>query len=68
VLSVSILHLIGKGKVIGINIEVRSHNRLTIEGHPLSHLIELIEGLPLIYNWRSNLFSLMELNATQISP
>ena len=44
VLSASILHLIGKGKVIGIDIEVRSQNRLAIEAHPLSHLIELIEG------------------------
>jgi cephalosporin hydroxylase len=44
VLSASILHLIGKGKVIGIDIEVRPHNRLAIEAHPLNYLIELIEG------------------------
>ena len=44
VLSASILELIGKGKVIGIDIEIREHNRVAIENHPLSHRIELIEG------------------------
>lgn len=31
-------------KVIGIDIEIRSHNRKAIEAHPLSHLIEIVEG------------------------
>jgi cephalosporin hydroxylase len=44
VLSASILELIGKGKVIGVDIEIRPHNRVAIETHPLSHRIELIEG------------------------
>ena len=44
VLSASILELIGNGKVIGIDIEVRPHNRTAIEAHPLKHRIELIEG------------------------
>jgi len=44
VLSASILELIGKGKVIGVDIEIRSHNRVAIESHPLKHRIELIEG------------------------
>lgn len=44
VLSASILELIGKGKVIGVDIEIRSHNRVAIEAHPLKHRIELIEG------------------------
>jgi cephalosporin hydroxylase len=43
-LSASILELIGKGKVIGVDIEIRSHNRAAIEAHPLSRRIELIEG------------------------
>lgn len=44
VLSASILELIGKGKVIGIDIEIRPHNRAAIEAHPLKKRIELIEG------------------------
>ncbi|WP_413441454.1 cephalosporin hydroxylase family protein [Synechococcus sp. MIT S1220] len=35
---------IGKGRVIGIDIEIRSHNRTAIEEHRLSPLIYLVEG------------------------
>jgi len=31
-------------RVIGIDIDIRPHNRRAIEGHPLSHKIELIAG------------------------
>jgi cephalosporin hydroxylase len=31
-------------RVLGIDIDIRSHNRLAIESHPMSHLIEMIEG------------------------
>jgi len=44
VLSASILELLGKGKVIGVDIEIRPHNRQAIEAHRLSHRIELMEG------------------------
>lgn len=44
VLSASILELIGKGKVIGVDIEIRSHNRAAIEAHPLAKRIHLVEG------------------------
>lgn len=44
VLSASILELLGHGKVIGVDIEIRAHNRAAIESHPLAHRIELIEG------------------------
>jgi cephalosporin hydroxylase len=40
----SMLALIGKGKVIGIDIDIRSHNRDTIERHPMANRITLIEG------------------------
>src|SRR5437868_6468565 len=33
-----------KGRVVGIDIEIRPHNRRAIEAHPLSQLITLIEG------------------------
>lgn len=44
VMSASILELMGKGKVVGVDIEIRPHNRAAIEAHPLKHRIELIEG------------------------
>lgn len=40
----SMLELIGKGKVIGIDNDIRQHNRAEIEKHPLSHRIIMIEG------------------------
>jgi cephalosporin hydroxylase len=35
---------LGRGRVIGVDIEIRPHNREAIEAHPLAPLIELIEG------------------------
>jgi len=40
----SLCKAFGKGRVIGIDIEIRPHNRQAIEAHPLFHLITLIEG------------------------
>ena len=40
----SLCTAIGKGRVIGIDIEIRPHNRAAIEEHRLSPLISLIEG------------------------
>jgi cephalosporin hydroxylase len=40
----SILELLGEGHVIGIDIDIRAHNRESIENHPLSKRIELIES------------------------
>jgi cephalosporin hydroxylase len=40
----SLLELIGRGKVIGIDIDIRAHNRDTIESHPMAKRISLIEG------------------------
>lgn len=36
--------LIGKGRIIGVDIEIRSDNRAAIEAHELAPLIKLIEG------------------------
>ena len=44
ILSASILELAGEGQVLGIDIDVRPHNRETIESHPLSRRIRLVEG------------------------
>ena len=34
----------GRGRVVGVDIEIRPHNRKAIESHELSPLITLIEG------------------------
>jgi cephalosporin hydroxylase len=44
VLYASILELLGKGHVVGVDVEIRKYNRLAIQSHPLSHRITLIEG------------------------
>jgi len=40
----SILELIGKGEVLGIDIDIREHNRAEIEKHPMSKRISMIQG------------------------
>lgn len=40
----SMLELIGEGEVLGIDVEIRAHNRAAIEAHPLGRRIQLIEG------------------------
>lgn len=40
----SLCKILGKGRVIGVDIEIRPHNRAAIEAHPLVPWITLIEG------------------------
>jgi len=40
----SMLELIGHGEVLGIDIEIRPHNREAIEAHPMARRITMIEG------------------------
>jgi cephalosporin hydroxylase len=40
----SLCRLFGRGRVIGVDIEIRPHNRAAIEAHPLAPLVTLIEG------------------------
>jgi cephalosporin hydroxylase len=44
VLYASILELLGEGEVLGIDIDIRAHNRQAIEAHPLAHRIRMVEG------------------------
>lgn len=44
ILHCSILQLIGAGRVIAVDIDIRPHNRAAIEEHPLSHRATLVEG------------------------
>ena len=40
----SLMGLLGHGQVIGVDVDIRSHNRRAIEDHPMSKRIRLIEG------------------------
>ena len=40
----SLCKAMDRGRVVGIDVEIRSHNRRAIEEHPLFERIELIEG------------------------
>ncbi len=40
----SLFEAMGKGRVVGIDIEIRPHNRTAIEAHPMMKRIELVEG------------------------
>jgi cephalosporin hydroxylase len=40
----SILELIGHGRVLGIDIDIREHNRKEIEKHPMFKRIDMIQG------------------------
>jgi len=40
----SLLELIGKGEVLGIDIDIREHNKLEIEKHPMFKRITMIQG------------------------
>jgi len=44
IFSASMLELIGKGEVIGIDIDIRKHNKEEIENHPLFKRIIMLEG------------------------
>ena len=44
VLYASLLEMLGHGRVIGVDIEIRKYNRLAIEAHRMSPRISLIEG------------------------
>ncbi len=40
----SLFELIGHGEVIGVDIDIRQHNREAIEAHPMSKRISMIQG------------------------
>ncbi|WP_205509866.1 cephalosporin hydroxylase family protein [Longitalea arenae] len=40
----SLLELIGKGEVLGIDIDIREHNRREIESHPMFKRIKMLQG------------------------
>lgn len=40
----SLMHVIGHGRVIGVDVETRPHNRKAIKEHPLASYITLVDG------------------------
>ncbi|HEV2571055.1 MAG TPA: cephalosporin hydroxylase family protein [Beijerinckiaceae bacterium] len=40
----SLLEMLGKGEVVGVDVEIRAHNRQAIESHPMAKRVTLIEG------------------------
>lgn len=40
----SLLELLGKGEVLGIDIDIREHNKKEIESHPMSKRIRMLQG------------------------
>ena len=44
VFCASMLEMLGHGRVIGVDVEIREHNRIAIEQHSLAKRITLIEG------------------------
>lgn len=44
IFSASLLELLGNGHVVGIDVDIRAHNRKEIEAHPMSKRITMLEG------------------------
>jgi cephalosporin hydroxylase len=44
IFTASMLEILGEGKVVGVDIDIRAHNRVAIEEHPIARRIEMIEG------------------------
>lgn len=42
--SASLCRMIGKGRVVGVDVEIRPHNRKAVEAHAMAPLITMIEG------------------------
>lgn len=44
IFEASLLKLLGHGTVVGVDVDIRAHNRSVIESHPLAKRIELLQG------------------------
>ena len=58
ILSASVLELIGKGEVIGIDIDIREHNKKEIKKHPLFKRITMLEGSSISKKIENKIFEL----------
>jgi len=62
IFSASMLELLGKGSVLGIDIEIRKQNKKNILKHPLSKRIKMIEGSSIDENVISKVYKIAEKN------
>jgi cephalosporin hydroxylase len=60
IFTASILELIGKGNIIGIDVDIRKHNREEIEKHPMFKRIKMIEGSSIDKKIVKKIFKLAE--------
>ena len=60
IFTASILELIGKGNVIGTDVDIRKHNREEIEKHPMFKRIKMIEGSSIDKKIVKKIFKLAE--------
>lgn len=44
VMYASLMEVLGEGKVLGIDIDIREHNRRALDAHPMRKRIELVQG------------------------
>jgi cephalosporin hydroxylase len=44
VFHAGLCRLLGKGRVVAVDVEIRPHNRAALEAHPLRPLMTLLEG------------------------
>ncbi|MFO0569263.1 MAG: CmcI family methyltransferase [Polyangiaceae bacterium] len=58
----SLFKAMGSGRVVGVDIEIRAHNRAAIEAHPLSPFITLVEGDSLATSTVQHVESLVKSN------
>lgn len=42
--------MVSKRKVLGVDVDIRAHNREAIESHPMNHKIEMIQGSSIEHN------------------
>lgn len=64
ILYASLLELIGHGKVLGIDIDIRKHNREEIEKHPMYKRITMMEGSSISEEMISNVKEFAKGNQT----
>ena len=62
IFSASMLELLGKGSVLGIDIVIRKQNKKNILKHPLSKRIKMIEGSSIDENVISKVYKIAEKN------
>jgi cephalosporin hydroxylase len=52
----SILELIGKGEILGIDIDIRQHNRIEIEKHTMFKRITMLEGSSITQEMKEKIY------------